>query len=212
MNIILEFFSAFAVIIVLAWWYLFLKHRKVSQFYKHFSGPPGVPVLGNALDFKNKTKGKNLLLFTKFNIFDFFLGILPVFMNYNKYFGGLVKIQIGPIRKLLLVSDYKFLEFVLSSTKIINKSQNYKTMLPWLGTGLLTSEGIKWKKHRRIITPTFHFKILEQFINSFDTAGDIMIKKLQKKVGHSSVDIYPIVTLCALDIICGNSLKTFFFL
>ncbi|EFA04535.1 cytochrome P450 4C1 [Tribolium castaneum] len=191
MNIILEFFSALAVIIVLSWWYLFLKNYKVGKFFKNFSGPPGVPLLGNALDFKNKTKG-----------------VLPAFLNYNKNFGGLVKVQIGPFRKLLLVSDYKFLEFVLSSTKIINKSQNYRTMLPWLGTGLLTSEGIKWKKHRRIITPTFHFKILEQFINSFDAAGDVMINKLRKKVGIESVDIYPFVTLCALDIICETAMGT----
>jgi cytochrome P450 family 4 len=81
-------------------------------------------------------------------------------------------------------------------------------MLPWLGTGLLTSEGIKWKKHRRIITPTFHFKILEQFINSFDAAGDVMVEKLKKHLGCLSVDIYPFVTLCALDIICETAMGT----
>ncbi|RZC33754.1 cytochrome P450 4C1, partial [Asbolus verrucosus] len=170
---------------------MYLKQYKVNKFYKNISGPPGVPLLGNALDFKSKTKG-----------------LLSIFLKYTSGYGGLVKVQIGPFRKLLLISDYKFLEFVLSSTKVINKSQSYKTMLPWLGTGLLTSEGVKWKKHRRIITPTFHFKILEQFTNSFDTAGDIMIEKLTQQLGNQSVDIYPIVTLCALDIICETAMGT----
>ncbi|KAJ3655144.1 hypothetical protein Zmor_014282 [Zophobas morio] len=191
MNFLLDFFSAFIVLVVLSLWYVFFKQYNVSKFFKNIPGPPGIPLLGNALDFKSKTKG-----------------VLTAFLNYTNNYGGVVKIQIGPFRKLLLISDYKFIEFVLSSTKIINKSHTYKTMLPWLGTGLLTSEGMKWKKHRRIITPTFHFKILEQFINSFDTATDVMVEKLKKHVGEPTVDIYPFVTLCALDIICETAMGT----
>lgn len=57
MNVILEFFSAFVVIVVFCWWYAFLKQYKVSKFFKNIPGPPGIPLLGNALDFKSKTKG-----------------------------------------------------------------------------------------------------------------------------------------------------------
>jgi cytochrome P450 family 4 len=51
----------------------------------------------------------------------------------------------GPTRKTLLISDYKFLEHVLSSTKILNRSDDYHFFRPWLGTGLLTSDGNKTK-------------------------------------------------------------------
>lgn len=100
--------------------------------------------------------------------------------------------------------DYKFLEFILGSTKVLNKSYDYYCFLNWLGTGLLTADGPKWKPRRKIITPAFHFGVLEQFVQTFDSNGQIMIEKLQKEVGKDSVNIYTYITLCALDIICGN--------
>lgn len=59
-----------------------------------------------------------------------------------------------------------------------------------------------------MITPTFHFKILEEFIDVFNSKGKIMIEKLQKEVGNKSFDVFPYVTLCALDIICGKTRLT----
>ena len=70
--------------------------------------------------------------------------------------------------------------------------------------------GLKWRQHRKILTPTFHFKILEEFIDVFDTNGAIMADKLTKEVNGPGFDVYKYVTLCALDIICGKYVdKTF---
>lgn len=55
-----------------------------------------------------------------------------------------------------------------------------------------------------MLTPTFHFKILEDFIDVFNSVSNVMVKKLEKEIGKKSVDIYPYVTLCTLDIICGK--------
>lgn len=41
----------------------------------------------------------------------------------------------------IIVCDYDFLEFVLSSTTILSKSQGYEFLTDWLGFGLLTSSG-----------------------------------------------------------------------
>jgi cytochrome P450 family 4 len=58
--------------------------------------------------------------------------------------------------------------------------------------------------HRRLITPAFHFKILEQFVDIFESASNILIEKLSKESGNKSVDIYLYVTRCTLDVICGK--------
>jgi cytochrome P450 family 4 len=62
----------------------------------------------------------------------------------------------------------------------------------------------KWQTHRKIITPTFHFKILENFLEVFSEKSEILIRKLQKEVGSQSFDIYPYINRCMLDIICGE--------
>lgn len=56
-----------------------------------------------------------------------------------------------------------------------------------------------------MITPAFHFNILEEFIHVFNGQSDIMVHKLKKAIENSdSFDIYPFITRCTLDIICGK--------
>ena len=62
----------------------------------------------------------------------------------------------------------------------------------------------KWHSHRKMLTPAFHFTILEDFVEVFARKSEILVKKFRKEVGAESFDIYPYITTCALDIICGN--------
>lgn len=105
---------------------------------------------------------------------------------------------------ILVFANHKSVEHVLGSTKHLDKSVGYRFFHSWLGTGLLTSNGTKWKKHRRIITPTFHFKVLEDFVEVFESTGNILIEKLKGEVGKKSFNIVPFFGLFALDAICGK--------
>lgn len=104
---------------------------------------------------------------------------------------------------LLAVYKAEYLEEILSSNKILSKGIQYKLIHNWLGTGLLTSTGDKWRSRRRLFTPAFHFKILEDFSPTINAQSFILCNKLAKlsKYGRS-FDIVPVVTLCTLDIIC----------
>lgn len=56
-----------------------------------------------------------------------------------------------------------------------------------------------------MITPAFHFSILEQFVEVFNANEKILIEKLKREaVGKDSVEIGGYVTSCTLDIICGK--------
>lgn len=57
---------------------------------------------------------------------------------------------------------------------------------------------------RRAITPAFHFKILEQFVEVFDRNSAILVKSIGKFKPTDPVDVFPLITLAALDIICGK--------
>jgi cytochrome P450 len=65
--------------------------------------------------------------------------------------------------------------------------------------------GPKWHNRRKILTPAFHFKILEDFFDVFMEQSSILVDKLQREIGNEAgFDIFPYVTHCTLDIICGE--------
>ncbi|XP_069680178.1 cytochrome P450 4C1-like isoform X3 [Periplaneta americana] len=119
----------------------------------------------------------------------------------------LIKWWIGPFPAITIVHP-DFAEAVLNNTHTIEKTKLYKIMEPWLGSGLITSTGLKWHTHRKIITPSFHFKILENFVPIFSEKADILVKKLKEEVGGRVFDVYPYVSACTLDIICESAMGT----
>lgn len=126
-------------------------------------------------------------------------------MEWQQTHGGISKFSIGKSHQYI-ISDLKLLEHITTSNEFLTKSPFYQFLHSWLGLGLLTSTGEKWKSHRKVITPTFHFKILEQFIPIFDKTGRVLISKLEKVVDEERVDIYPFITLCTLDVICETAM------
>ena len=68
--------------------------------------------------------------------------------------------------------------------------------------------GKRWRSRRRLLTPAFHFKILENFFDVFNEQSRNLICELETAAANPSspdgtVNVYTILTQCALDIICG---------
>jgi len=112
---------------------------------------------------------------------------------------------------IVILHHPKSVEVVLRSSKLITKGFRYKYVEPWLGTGLLTANGSKWKSHRRLLTPTFHFNILKTYLVVMNEHSNKLIKALQNQISQGSVNVAQAMTLCALDVICetamGESVK-----
>ena len=59
-----------------------------------------------------------------------------------------------------------------------------------------------------MLTSAFHFKILEDSINIFNEQSSILVEKLRAAAAATSdFNVYPYITRCSLDIICGRSYK-----
>ena len=75
----------------------------------------------------------------------------------------------------------------------------------WLGTGLLTSSGVKWHKRRKILTPAFHFNILQQFLVIFNDETSRLVEKLHDKC-DSTINVVPLVTNFTLQTIAETAM------
>ncbi|RLU19899.1 hypothetical protein DMN91_008458, partial [Ooceraea biroi] len=121
---------------------------------------------------------------------------------------GIFVVWIGT-RPLLHVFKPEFLEVLFPSTVHIEKGIPYDLLVPWLGKGLLTSTGKQWFHDRRLIGPTFHFSILEQFAIVQSEKVEILTKCLEKEMERNpgkAIDIFPFVVKFALDVICETAM------
>lgn len=105
----------------------------------------------------------------------------------------------------LFVSDPDLIKDILSATNgIIDKAADYEVTEAWLGKGILTSGGDAWHRRRKLLTPAFHFHILHSFRGAMDECCATMVERLRVMAdGERVVDVYPFVSLMALDAICG---------
>jgi len=98
---------------------------------------------------------------------------------------------------------------IFKSQEYINKSVEYKPMLPWLGTGLLLAPRKKWHARRKLLTPAFHFRILDDALVVFNIQGRILADVLLEdstKNGGKPLNIFPYITRCTLDVILETAM------
>ena len=89
---------------------------------------------------------------------------------------------------------------------VVLQGKDYKFLHSWLGMGLLTSTGSKWQTRRKMLTPAFHFRILEDFLEVMNQQTALLCDILGHLCDKPAFDIFPLVTHCALDIICETAM------
>uniref|UniRef100_A0AAV2LF52 Cytochrome P-450AROM n=1 Tax=Knipowitschia caucasica TaxID=637954 RepID=A0AAV2LF52_KNICA len=148
------------------------------------------PIIGNAHQLKADSGA-------------FFNQVVTLSTKYNHF--PMYKIWIGTVPFVVLY-HHDTIEMILNNATHMDKAQAYTFLHPWLGTGLLTSTGKKWRQRRKMLTPTFHFSILTDFLEVMNEQAEILVEKLQNKAGKGVFDCFSHVTLCALDIICETAM------
>jgi len=64
--------------------------------------------------------------------------------------------------------------------------------------------GDKWHTRRKILTPTFHFNILHQFIDILIEEGNRMTETLKDVKGTTEKELVSFLTEHTLNAICGK--------
>lgn len=121
---------------------------------------------------------------------------------------GLFRVWIGPY-PIVYCSTAEIAEQVLSRNDLTTKGMQYRFAKAWLGSGLLTAGGEKWKKQRKILTPAFHFKILESFLPIMESNGNVLITKLDEVLSNKKrlvEDLSELMLSCTLGVICETAM------
>ncbi|XP_047023112.1 cytochrome P450 4g15 [Helicoverpa zea] len=184
--------SLFYVLLVpaLILWYAYwrMSRRHMYELAEKLQGPPGLPLLGNALEF---TGGSH----------DIFKNVIEKSVPFDKE--SVVKLWIGP-RLLVFLYDPRDVELILSSHTHIDKAEEYRFFQPWLGNGLLISTGQKWRSHRKLIAPTFHLNVLKSFIDLFNANSRAVVNKLKKEAGE--FDCHDYMSECTVEILLETAM------
>jgi len=73
---------------------------------------------------------------------------------------------------ILLVSDADIFREVFLNVTLFPKPRTFIKLSKFiLGENIITSEGERWKKDRRLLTPLFHFGALKHYASHFDEIG-----------------------------------------
>nr|QLI62182.1 cytochrome P450 33 [Streltzoviella insularis] len=166
----------FIVVILNSWLNLIKDNKKTN-----IRGPFPLPIVGNGHLFLGNSS-------------DFLKRLSQLTLRY----GDIVRAHILS-RRYVILSHPKYIEGIVSSTEMITKGNSYTFLQPWLGQGLLTASGNRWRTHRKFLTPAFHYNILQTFLPVFLKNEKILRRKLRNLADGRPIDLFPIIALAALD-------------
>lgn len=168
-------------------WY-HLKYGYRNKLFAKIPSPQKWPLIHNIPEFLGKSP----------------LELFKWFENTKEKLGKVYIVTFEPFDDgSIIIADPKIAETILTSSKHLQKSSDYDMMRSWLGDGLLISVGQKWRQRRKILTPAFHFQILERFMDVINNHGNVLIEKVTALNGEE-VDVHGLLNLYALDVICGE--------
>ncbi|KAJ6633992.1 Cytochrome P450 4C1 [Pseudolycoriella hygida] len=178
----------YSVIVPFTKWYR--KRAAIVAAIDKLPGRKAYPLIGTTYEFFGVDR-KDL-----FKVFEKVVTIDPY----------IARFWIGPSPEVTIMKA-EYAETVINSRKNLDKPFSYNYVKLWLGEGLLTSTGGKWQKHRKIITPTFHFSILESFCGIFSEKSKVLVERLSHHADTDTpINIHTFVTLAALDIISESAM------
>ncbi|XP_054157968.1 cytochrome P450 4C1-like [Oppia nitens] len=195
--VFLTYLSTISLTIFLVLYVYFkYKNRYRDKCLASIPGPePRYPLIGNIDLFRIPGVPLNECVYKTL------VSLCRLYKNY-----GIYKISLGP-QPVVVVFKHNLMDAIFSSNVHIEKSEQYKFLSDWLGDGLLLSTGAKWKGRRKLLTPAFHFKILDDFIPLMNAQTNIFLDKIKDmSTDRQYIDIREPIAQLTLDIICETAM------
>ncbi|XP_072030424.1 cytochrome P450 4A24-like [Amphiura filiformis] len=107
------------------------------------------------------------------------------------------RLWIGPFDCIITMINPEYVRLALANADT-KDTRFHHFLLPWLGDGLLLSGGPKWMRHRRLLTPAFHFEILRPYAKLFTESTKMFLDKVDQTEGEF-FDVFHLVSKMTLD-------------
>ncbi|XP_061380021.1 cytochrome P450 4V2-like isoform X1 [Danaus plexippus] len=118
---------------------------------------------------------------------------------------GVIKVTIGP-KTLYVLTDPE--DSLTVSNACLHKDRVYDFAKNWIGNGLITASLPIWKIHRRVLDPLFSTRILNNFMEVFNSLSRVLIKNLEVEVDKGPFDPYYYSRRHSLELICTTTFGT----
>ncbi|WP_281846141.1 cytochrome P450 [Olleya namhaensis] len=140
---------------------------------------------------KNKIPEVSLIKFIKHSL-EILKNPLPF---HNKNFtekGDIFKLNVGFNTKIYFCRDAAFAQYVLQKNQKNYVKSKIQTvdLVKYVGEGLLTSEGAKWKVQRKMMQPAFHKKQLQNLLSGMQ---ETIISEFDNIEVGKTIDVFPIL-------------------
>ena len=110
--------------------------------------------------------------------------------NFNQY-GNSFRLNVGFGKSVIFTRDAELLSYVLQKNQknYLKSTIQTRDLAKYIGKGLLTAEGEKLQKQRRLIQPAFH---KSQLIQLLETIQNTINNELNKIQTNRPFDIFPV--------------------
>ncbi|KAI6173159.1 Cytochrome P450 4V2 [Aphelenchoides besseyi] len=181
-------------ILILLFSHRFIYERlRIIWYVDQLPGPVSIPIFGTTWQLK-------------WRINDLAAQMREWFFYYKSRQYDMIRVWIGPF-PIVCLQSAESVKAILESNTVIRKGDEYAIIERWLGQGLLISRGEKWRSRRKLLTPAFHFNMLNKFQSTHDKEAQILVDQLARYAEtNDTFDAYPFLKRCALDIICETSM------
>uniref|UniRef100_A0A8C2I351 aromatase n=1 Tax=Cyprinus carpio TaxID=7962 RepID=A0A8C2I351_CYPCA len=162
---------------------LLVMRRRGIRTMEAFPGPPAHWLIGHVKEFRQDGHD------------------LEKIMKWSGQYPFAFPLWFGPSLSILNIHHPSYMIFFIFALFTEPKDDYaYKFFIPWLGDGLLVSTGQKWFRHRRLLTPGFHYDVLKPYVKLVSNSTKVMLGKWEVygKSGES-FELFKHVSLMTLD-------------